>query len=777
MSPVPHLYVWSCLRAAAAIALVLSAASSTQAAWEHVPLPRLIADATALSIAPTNPSRLYMGLYRSGIVRTDNRGTTWIVASGGLPLGASVETIETSPVNADRAWAGIETVWRTTNAGASWIPANGIPTNGGASIRDILVHSGNPSILHAATSLSPISWQLVRSTDGGANWSPTGVNLNAEVFEVEASSANPDLILAATSNGVARSTDAGVTWTPGNGLVLTAIEIAESDGNRVYARRDLPYDTFYRSTNGGIAFTSMGEVWVNGGDVLRVAVHPTNKDMVAIATTNDGGLPEQDPQVKSSTDGGDTWNGPAQYYTNSGLPTGLLYDPTNASHLYLAMSGATFGHGFLHSSNAGANWTVKIEGIHNYSISPLRGTPAGWNIAEIRTYSGLFGLFRSPSDLDVWEGGPASGYWPGGGMLEVTETPGLLWSTGQIEGMDHYEEFVIRSTNSGSNWWPTATNLPPGLAGGHDFHPSRMVANHGDGSTAYISGYGGVYRSTNVGESWNLVNASASFLDGVVDPNDADRLFVTGIDPPVQLSTDGAVSFAPRSSGLPAGTEQNHVDWIFMRRADPDYLEVVYSVGQVWETFDAGLSWSLRSSLDVQDRKINDVTWDEATGEIFAAVNGLEGVVDPIVSTHPLFEPSGLPAIIGTAVHWDAAKSTLLAGAGQTGLWQQTIASAVDAPLIESAAGLELLISPNPSSSASSVRFQVPHDGAAVRAEVFDTAGRRIRRLVDANLPGGVRELIWDGKSESGATTSSGVYFVRVRMGGSEGSARIVRIP
>jgi hypothetical protein len=634
------------------------------------------------------------------------------------------------------------------------------------------------------TDLFPISWQLVRSTDGGANWAPAGVNINAQVFEIEASSANPDLILAATSSGVARSTDAGVTWTPGNGLVLTTIEMAESDASRVYARRNLPYDTFYWSTNGGITFSSRGEVWANGADVLRVAAHPTNINVVAIALTNDYGLPGQDPQVKSSTDGGDTWNGPSEFFVAGlGVPTGLLFDPTNPNHMFLAMYGTSGSGngGFQHSSNGGtySSWTLKIDGIHNYSIDALRGTASGWNSAGPRTYRGYFGLFRSASDLDVWEGPVSSGY-NGGGILEVTETPGLLWSVGQIDDGDNGEdvEFVIRSTNFGGNWWPQGTTeLPPGLGEGHAFLPSRMVANHGDGSTAYISGYGGVYRSTDVGLSWHLVNGSAEFLDGVLDPNDADRLFVTGIDPPVQLSTDGAVSFFPRSDGLPLGTEQNHVEWIFMRRADPDYLQVVYSNGQVWETFDGGLSWSLRFSLDVQGRKINDVTWDEATGEVFAAVNGLEGAVTAIVSTHPLFEPSGLPAITGTAVHWDAAKSTLLVGAGSAGLWKQTITPAVDAPTVANVVGLELGISPNPSRSVSSVRFEVPQDGATVRAEVFDPTGRRIRRLVDAYLPGGARELIWDGRTESGTTTSSGVYFVRVRVGAKEASGRIVRFP
>ena len=463
------------------------------------------------------------------------------------------------------------------------------------------------------------------------------------------------------------------------------------------------------------------------------------------------------------------------------MPTALVIDPTNTNHVYLGLLG-TVTNGFLHSSSGGGNdsWTLQADGIDNYSLDGLRGDTTGSNIAGVGDQ-----LFRSASDLGVWETQGASAYIPGG-VFEVSETPGLMWSSGLVFLGDLGGDIVIRSTDYGSTWWPSTGGgwpngaLPPGLDDlGFMFQPNPVVANHGDGSTAYISsnGSGGSYKTTNQGDSWELVN-EMEFLDGVVDPNDANRLFVTGYDPSVQLSTDGGASFTPRSNGLPPGTwNTSHVGWIFMRRADPDYLEVVYTGGQVWETFDAGRSWSLRFSLDVQGASIQDASWDEATGHIFAAVYSSNGVVDAVASTHPLFDPSGLPSASGTAVHWDADKSVLLAGAYLGGLWMESIASPVDAPVVAKAAMLDLRISPNPTSNVSSVRFEVPRDGATVRAEVFDATGRRVRRLVDASLPGGARELFWDGRTDGGQNTSAGVYFVKVRVANKEASARMVRIP
>lgn len=52
--------------------------------------------------------------------------------------------------------------------------------------------------------------------------------------------------------------------------------------------------------------------------------------------------------------------------------------------------------------------------------------------------------------------------------------------------------------------------------------------------------------------------------------------------------------------------------------------------------------------------------------------------------------------------------------------------------------------------------------GGAIKAEVYDLAGRRVRILT------GVGFVVWDGRTEEGATAASGVYLLRVNAAGSE---------
>ena len=69
---------------------------------------------------------------------------------------------------------------------------------------------------------------------------------------------------------------------------------------------------------------------------------------------------------------------------------------------------------------------------------------------------------------------------------------------------------------------------------------------------------------------------------------------------------------------------------------------------------------------------------------------------------------------------------------------------------------------PNPFNPSTRVGFDLPAPGRVV-LEVFDVRGRRIRGLVDAELPAGPHSVLWDGRDDGGRVMPSGVYFSRLR--------------
>ena len=68
---------------------------------------------------------------------------------------------------------------------------------------------------------------------------------------------------------------------------------------------------------------------------------------------------------------------------------------------------------------------------------------------------------------------------------------------------------------------------------------------------------------------------------------------------------------------------------------------------------------------------------------------------------------------------------------------------------------------PNPFNPTTRIAFDLPRR-TQVRLAIYGTNGRLIRTLVNEAMDAGSREVIWDGRNDSGKEVSSGVYFFRI---------------
>ena len=71
---------------------------------------------------------------------------------------------------------------------------------------------------------------------------------------------------------------------------------------------------------------------------------------------------------------------------------------------------------------------------------------------------------------------------------------------------------------------------------------------------------------------------------------------------------------------------------------------------------------------------------------------------------------------------------------------------------------------PNPFNPVTTIRFDMP-ESAHVRLEVYDTMGRLISTLVDAQLNAGQHEARWEARTDEGLPAASGVYLYRLTAG------------
>ncbi|HKW15787.1 MAG TPA: FlgD immunoglobulin-like domain containing protein, partial [Candidatus Krumholzibacteria bacterium] len=72
---------------------------------------------------------------------------------------------------------------------------------------------------------------------------------------------------------------------------------------------------------------------------------------------------------------------------------------------------------------------------------------------------------------------------------------------------------------------------------------------------------------------------------------------------------------------------------------------------------------------------------------------------------------------------------------------------------------------PNPFNPETTVQYTVPSRGF-VTVEVYDATGARVRTLFSGERNAGAYDMRWDGRAESGAAVSSGLYFVRIEQNG-----------
>jgi hypothetical protein len=69
---------------------------------------------------------------------------------------------------------------------------------------------------------------------------------------------------------------------------------------------------------------------------------------------------------------------------------------------------------------------------------------------------------------------------------------------------------------------------------------------------------------------------------------------------------------------------------------------------------------------------------------------------------------------------------------------------------------------PNPFNATTNISFELPRRDH-IRIEIFDMLGRKVRTLTDDAYEAGSHQISWDGTSDTGESSSSGLYFYSLK--------------
>jgi len=71
---------------------------------------------------------------------------------------------------------------------------------------------------------------------------------------------------------------------------------------------------------------------------------------------------------------------------------------------------------------------------------------------------------------------------------------------------------------------------------------------------------------------------------------------------------------------------------------------------------------------------------------------------------------------------------------------------------------------PNPFNPITTIKYGLK-EKADVRFVIYNSKGQKVRTLIDENQEAGYHNITWNGKDDSGRTTSSGIYFYKIKTG------------
>ena len=313
-------------------------------------------------------------------------------------------------------------VWKTTDAGHTWVPM----TDGQISVGPVgavEVSQSNPKVIYAGTGSSKIRSNIsigrgiYKSTDAGKTWSFMGLRDVGQIATIRVDPGNADIVFVAASGnpfvpnkerGVYRSNDGGKTWKQ---VLFLSDKLGAADLE-------------LQPGHPNVVFASM---W-----------YGQRKPWTIISGSTDGG-------IYKSTDGGDTWK-----KLENGLPhelfgrSNVAISAAAPDRIY-ALIEAKPGAGLYRSDDAGANWTL-VNGQGKLTTRPfyydtlgvdpnnpdvvfvgdeqwMKSTDAGKNFATMRTPHG--------DNHDVWINPKNSQYMiqANDGGANVSLDGGVSWST------------------------------------------------------------------------------------------------------------------------------------------------------------------------------------------------------------------------------------------------------------------------------------------------------------------------------------------------------------
>ena len=376
-------------------------------------------------------------------------------------------------------------------------------------------------------------------------------------------------------------------------------------------------DTFSPDLFAGLEYRMIGPS--RGGRVTAVAGHRAQPETFYLGATGGG--------VWKTTDYGQRWYNVSDGYFASPSIGAIRVAESNPDIVYVSTgsdglrSNVIIGKGVYKSLDAGATWThVGLEKTGNTGAVLIH--PDNPDLAYVAAIGNPFapnperGIYRTKDGGATWEQVLFVSDRTGAVDLEFApDDPSRIYATLWLAQRKPWtivsggtEGGVYRSTDAGDSWEPLAGGLPTGLRGKAD-----LAVSAGDPDRVYVlfeapDGEGGIYRSDDRGDTWSLVSTFQPILNRPfyycnleAHPTNPDTLW--GMAEGQWRSDDGGKTW--KRQEVPHG--DNHDMWINPDRPDV-YIQA--NDGGANVTLNDGRTWSTQFNQPTAELYQVDVSDD-----------------------------------------------------------------------------------------------------------------------------------------------------------------------
>ncbi len=361
---------------------------------------------------------------------------------------------------------------------------------------------------------------------------------------------NYTLYVAAASGGVWKSDNEGTTWTAvfenGPSTSIGDVTVAPSDANIVWVglgeanifRSSMAGAGVFKSIDAGKTWTAMGLAGTH--TIPRIVIHPTNPDIVYVASSGHEWTFDENRGVYKTVDGGKTWK-KVLYIDDQTGAIDLVMDPASPDTLYAATwqrvrkrwndprnEPQYSGSGIYKTTDAGAHWQPINAGL------PPARYRGRIGIDACRTQPNVLYAFidNYQSDSSLRGESDSYGRTRGGGILGAE---------------------VYRSDNHGQSWTKVSQSnrFMRRLSATYGWVFGQIRVDPNDENTIYVMGI-----SLNVSHDGGKTFKRLTGMHGdhhalFIDPDNSDYL-VNGNDGGAVLSYDGGKNWRSFTDQIPA---------------------------------------------------------------------------------------------------------------------------------------------------------------------------------------------------------------------------------